>query len=69
MFGTVDSSLYEMGLRVSSDPFAGCIDLMQHSSIRVYTRLQELRIIEILAGLEWASYDILGQSCRRKTLI
>ncbi len=48
MFGTVDSSLYEMGLRVSSDPFAGCIDLMQHSSIRVYTRLQELRIIKFL---------------------
>jgi len=43
--------------------------LMQHAGIRVYTRLQELRIIEILAGLEWASYDILGHSCRRKTLI
>jgi len=52
MFAAVDSSLYEMGLRVSSDPVAGGIDLMQHSGIRVYTRLQELRIIEILAGLE-----------------
>jgi hypothetical protein len=69
VFGAVDSSLYEMGLRFSSDPFAGCIDLMQHSGIRGYTRLHELRIIEILAGLEWASYDILGHSSRRKTLI
>jgi hypothetical protein len=69
MFGAVDGSLYEVGLLVSSDPFAGCIDLMQHSSIRVYTRLQELRIIEILAGLEWASYDILRHSCRRKLII
>ena len=27
---------------------------------------QKLRIIEILAGLEWASYDILGHSSLRK---
>ena len=68
MVGAVDSALYEMGLRSSSDPFPRCIDLMRHSGIRVYTRLHELRIIEVFAGLESASSDILGHSSRRKLL-
>src|SRR5262245_1334534 len=40
---------------------------MQNSSIRD-TRLQQLRVIEILAGLGWTPYDILGHFCRRKLI-
>jgi hypothetical protein len=36
------------GCGLAHIPFAGCIDLMQHSRIRVHTRLHELRIIELL---------------------
>ena len=46
----------------------GFVDLMRHSGVRVYTRLQELRLIEVFAGLERACSDILGQSSRRKLL-
>ena len=57
------------GCGVAQIRLPGCIDLMRHSGIRVYTRLHELRIIEVFAGLEWASSDILGHSSRRKTPI
>ncbi len=30
----------------------GCVDLMRHSGVRVYTRPQELRLIEVFAGPE-----------------
>src|SRR6266550_8420071 len=36
----------------SSHPPSGCVDLMRHSGVRIYTRSQELRLIEVLAGLE-----------------
>jgi hypothetical protein len=48
------------GYGVAHIPFPGCIDLMRHSRIRVYTHLHELRLIEVFAGLEWACSDILG---------
>jgi hypothetical protein len=54
------SSLRKVKVRSGSDPFAGCVALVQHGNIRVYTRLHELRIIEIFAGLEWTSSDTLG---------
>ena len=41
---------------------------MRHSGIRVYTRLHELRIIEVFAGLEWVSSDILGTLLEEKLL-
>ena len=55
--GSSRCSLFERE-RLSS----GCVDLMRHSGVRGYTRLQELRLIEVFAGLEWASSDMLGHS-------
>ena len=30
----------------------GCVDLMRHSAVRLYTRPQELRSLKALTGLE-----------------
>ena len=43
----------------------GTVDLIPHSGLRVYTRPQELRLIEDFAGLERASSDMLGYSALR----
>ena len=48
------------GCGLAHIPFPDSIDLMRHSRIRVYTRLHELRIIEILLDSNGPALTSLG---------